>query len=29
MQQLRFVVLLGAISIIGIISVQTYFLLKA
>lgn len=28
-QQLRFVVLLGAISIIGIISVQTYFLTKA
>ena len=29
MQQLRFVVLLGAISIIGIISVQSYFLFKA
>ena len=28
-QQLRFVVLLGAISIIGIITVQTYFLTKA
>ena len=29
MQQLRFVVLLGAISIIGIISVQSYFLFKS